>query len=152
MLRNKISQSLKDSLKSKDQIATSTLRLIIAALKDRDISSRSEGNQEGVSDSEILKMLQSMIKQRKESYSLYEQAGRLDLAQREEQEIDVIKNFLPKQIDSNELEEVIKKSIEEVDADSLKDMGKVMSFLREKYVGQIDFSQASEIVKKQLSA
>lgn len=152
MLREKFSQSLKEALRAKDGESVSTLRLILAALKDRDIAARSKGNTEGVDDDEIMAMLQTMVKQRRESISMYEQGGRLELAEREQAEINVIERFLPKQFDESEIEEAVQTVVKDLSADSLKDMGRVMAELRERYAAQMDFTKASAFAKKLLSA
>ncbi len=146
-LRESISQSLKDSLKQKDERATSTLRLILAALKDRDIAARGKGNADLVSDDEILLMLQTMLKQRRESISMYEQGGRLELAEQEREEIGIIEQFLPKQLSGDDLSEAVSDVISDLKASSLKDMGAVMAELRNRYAGRMDFGAASGIVK-----
>lgn len=151
MLRTRLSEALKDALKSKDTRSTATLRLISAALKDRDIAARSKGNYDGINEDEILQMLQSMIKQRRESITLYEQGGRLELAQQEQEEIVVIERFLPKQMDQGEMTAAIDALVTELGATGVKDMGRVMTALREKYAGQMDFAKASGMVKARLS-
>ena len=148
--REEFSNALKEALKAKDQIATSTIRLMLAALKDRDISARGQGKADGIAESEILSMLQGMIKQRKESAKIYSDAGRHDLAEREEAEIVVIEGFLPKQIDASEVSSIIEKLIAEVGAKDIKDMGKVMNVLKTKYAGQIDMAKAGGVVKEKL--
>tara|TARA_B100000378_G_scaffold129554_1_gene104721 strand:- start:1350 stop:1805 length:456 start_codon:yes stop_codon:yes gene_type:complete len=150
MLRKQISVSLQEALKAKNQTKTSTLRLILAALKDRDIAERSEGNANGLNDDAILKLLQSMIKQRKESIEFYEKGNRLELADKEKEEINHIKNFLPKQLSENEVKTIVKSTISELGAKDVRDMGKVMSFLREKYSGQMDLSIAGKLLKEHL--
>ena len=150
MLRKQISVSLQEALKAKNQTKTSTLRLILAALKDRDIAERSKGNTNGLNDDAILKLLQSMIKQRKESIEFYEKGNRLELADKEKEEINHIKNFLPKQLSENEVKTIVKSTISELGAKDVRDMGKVMSFLREKYSGQMDLSIAGKLLKEHL--
>jgi len=150
MLRKQISVSLQEALKAKNQTKTSTLRLILAALKDRDIAERSKGNDNGLNDDAILKLLQSMIKQRKESIEFYEKGNRLELADKEKEEINHIKNFLPKQLSKNEVKTIVKSTISELGAKDVRDMGKVMSFLREKYSGQMDLSIAGKLLKEHL--
>ncbi|PPR40144.1 MAG: hypothetical protein CFH29_00106 [Alphaproteobacteria bacterium MarineAlpha7_Bin1] len=150
MLRKQISVSLQEALKAKNQTKTSTLRLILAALKDRDIAERSKGNANGLNDDAILKLLQSMIKQRKESIEFYEKGNRLELADKEKEEINHIKNFLPKQLSENEVKTIVKSTISELGAKDVRDMGKVMSFLREKYSGQMDLSIAGKLLKEHL--
>ncbi len=150
-MRAKFSTALKESLKNKDKVAASTIRLILAALKDRDITAREQEQAEGISDSDILLMLQSMIKQRQESSKTYSAAGRDDLAEREETEIDIIRSFMPKQLSDNELSDVIDEIIADLGADSLKDMGRIMNVLKEKYTGQADMGRAGAIAKQRLS-
>ena len=150
MLRKQISVSLQEALKAKNQTKASTIRLILAALKDRDIAERSKGNANGLNDDAILKLLQSMIKQRKESIEFYEKGNRLDLADKEKEEISHIKNFLPKQLSENEVKTIVKSTISELGAKDVRDMGKVMSFLREKYSGQMDLSIAGKFLKEHL--
>lgn len=148
--RTEFSVALKEALKNKDQITVSTVRLIVAALKDRDITAREKGSADGVPDSEILQMLQSMIKQRQESSKTYSDAGRDDLAEREEAEIDVIRGFLPKQLSIEEIETVVDEIIAKSDVSSIKDMGKVMGVLKSEYAGQVDMGKAGGIVKARL--
>lgn len=149
-IRSEINAKLKDSLKSKDQIATSTIRLIMAALKDRDITARTTGKAEGIDDAEILSMLQSMIKQRVESIKTYEAAERPDLAEREQEEIEVINQFMPKQLTEEEVQEAVKAKIKAVGAENIRDMGKVMGALKADYAGQMDMGRAGAIVKEHL--
>ncbi len=151
MLRTRLSDALKIAMKGKDAPTVSTLRLILAAIKDRDIAARGKGNKDGVTDDEVLSLLQSMIKQRHESISLYEKGGRMELAQREAEEIAVIEEFLPEQMDDDEMAAVITAVIGDVGATSLKDMGKAMAALKENHPGTMDFSKASAMVKERLS-
>ena len=150
MLRERLAEALKAAMKAKDQKALSTLRLILAALKDRGIAARSKGNLEGISDDEILGMLQSMIKQRRESIALYEKGGRLELAEGEAEEIATIEKFLPEQMGDEEMFDVITSLIVEIEAQNLKDMGRTMAALKERYAGRMDFAKASQMVKAQL--
>ena len=150
MLRTRLSDTLKSSMKEKNERSVSTLRLILAALKDQDIAARGKGNKEGLSDDQIISLLQSMIKQRRESIKLYEQGVRMELAQREAEEIGVIEEFLPEQMSHDEMAIVITRIIGEVEAESLKDMGKAMGALKEQYAGQMDFAKASAMVKERL--
>ena len=150
-MRDILDKSLKDAMRARDTQKISTIRLINAAIKDRDIAIRSEDNLEGVSDEEILSILSKMIKQRKESAKQYEEGGRLELAQQEFEEIEIIENFLPRQLDLNEIEQIVKKIILEINANSLRDMGKVMSFLKENYSGKMDFGKAGVVAKELLS-
>jgi len=149
-MRERIAQAMKDALKSKDQPALSTIRLITAALKDRDIAARSDNNHDGISDDEILSMLQTMIKQRNESAKMYEDGGRPELASAEQAEIELIKQFLPEQLSHDDIEKAIEGAVEQTGAASIKDMGKVMAHLKEHYAGQMDFSAASQMVKAAL--
>lgn len=150
-LRSRLNDALKSAMKSKDARAVSTVRLILAALKDRDIAARSKGNHEGIDDAEILQMLQTMVKQREESIALYEKGGRLELAQQEQEEIDIIRSYLPKQLSDDEIARAVKEVVAELGAASLKDMGRTMAALRERYAGQMDFAKASGVLKAQLS-
>ncbi len=150
MLRARINDTLKDSMKSKDGVATSTCRLILAALKDRDIADRSKGNQEGIGDDAILGLLQSMIKQRREAIQLYRDGNRTELAEKEQAEIDIIERFLPEQLSEEAMAEAVQGVIDETGAGSIKEMGRVMGALKEKYAGRMDFGKASGIVKDKL--
>lgn len=150
-LRERITTGLKASMKNREAERTSTLRLINAAIKDRDIAIRGEGRSEGVSEAEILAILGKMVKQRIESARTYEEAGRLELAERERTEIEIIEEFLPKQLDEDEVDEAIQKAIRKVDAESIRDMGKVIGALKEKYTGQMDFGIVGPLVKERLS-
>ncbi len=150
-MRDILDKSLKDAMRARDTQKISTIRLINAAIKDRDIAIRSEDNLEGVSDEEILSILSKMIKQRKESAKQYEEGGRLELAQQEFEEIEIIENFLPRQLDLNETKQIVKKIILEINANSLRDMGKVMSLLKENYSGKMDFGKAGVVAKELLS-
>ena len=138
-------------MKAKESLTVATVRLILAALKDRDIAARSKGNMEGVPEEEILSMLQSMIKQRRESVEMYEKGGRLELAEQENREIEIIQSFLPEQLDDEAVASAIAEVIAEADAHSLKDMGKVMGMLKERYAGRMDFSRASAAIKEKLA-
>ena len=150
-MRDILDKSLKDAMRARDTQKISTIRLINAAIKDRDIAIRSEDNLEGVSDEEILSILSKMIKQRKESAKQYEEGGRLELAQQEFEEIEIIEHFLPRQLDLNETEQIVKKIILEINANSLRDMGKVMNLLKENYSGKMDFGKAGVLAKELLS-
>ena len=151
MLRNQISEALKTAMKSKDEVALASVRLIQAALKDRDIAARSKGNMDGISDDKILSMLQSMIKQRRDSIEMYEKGGRPELAEREAQEIDVIEKFLPEQMDDDAVADAIAQVMGELEASTMKDMGRVMGVLKERFAGSMDFGKASAQVKAKLS-
>lgn len=151
MLRNRLTEFMKNSMKAKQMVALAAVRLILAALKDRDIAARSKGNMDGISDDEILSMLQSMIKQRRDSIEMYEKGGRPELAEREAQEIDIIEGFLPAQMDDDAVEAALKAVVQELEASTMKDMGRVMAVLKERHAGSMDFAKASALVKAKLS-
>lgn len=148
--REEFNESLKTAMKSKNQTAISTIRLILAALKDRDITARSQGRAEGLDETEILSMLSSMIKQRQESAKVYCDAGREELAEREEAEIEIIQSFMPRQLTESEVEATIVSVIEELGASGIKDMGRVMGALKTRYAGQIDMGKTGGLVKDKL--
>ena len=150
-LRNEINSAMKEAMKEKAQLRLSTLRLINAAIKDRDIAVRAEGIEDGVDDTEILAILGKMTRQRQESAKTYEEAGRLDLSERELSEIQVIEYFLPRQLNSDEIEIEVTKIIDEQGASSIRDMGRVMACLKERFTGQMDFGSVGPIVKEKLS-
>ena len=150
MLRDEIKLKLNECLKNKDKKSVSTLRLVLAAVKDRDIAARSNGNNSGISDDEVKLLLQTMIKQRKESADIYEKAGRLELLESEKKEIDIISCFLPKQMSNIEISEAVEKIIKETNASSIKDMGNLMNILKNEYAGRCDFSQVAKIVREKL--
>ena len=147
-MREQLNSELKKSIINKDLAATKTIRLIIAAIKDRDIVVRTEGNQNGISEADIISLLKKMQKQREESIQLYTKGNRMDLVQSEEDEIKIIKQFLPKQMNDNEIQNLVKEAIKLNDAKSIRDMGKVMSYLKEKYSSNMDFSIASKFLKE----
>jgi uncharacterized protein len=150
MLRQAFTDRLKEAMKARDTRTVSTVRLILAGLKERDVAARGEGNPEGLSEAEIQRMLQSMVKQRRESIALYEQGNRPDLAKQENEEIAVIESFLPRQLDEGEIEAAVKTVIGEVGAATLKDMGKVMAALRERHAAVIDLGRAGAVVRRLL--
>jgi uncharacterized protein YqeY len=150
-LRERLGTSLKDAMRAKDATRLMTLRLINAAIKDRDIDARAEGNETGVSDDTLLAILSKMVKQRQESARAYEEGGRLELAEKELSEITIVEEFLPRQLSATETEQVIADAIAEADANSIRDMGKVMGVLKAKYTGQLDFGKVGGLVKAQLS-
>lgn len=151
MLRTQIDLALKNALKEKDNVTMSTVRLIKAATKDKDIAARDKGNTDGISDEDILAMLQSMIKQREESYETYKNAEREDLAEREAAEIAVIKKFLPEPLEGDALDQAIDSAVSDTSAESIRDMGKVMAYLKQHYPGQIDMGKAGAAVKQKLA-
>lgn len=150
-LRDRLNQSLKTALLQHDEVAISTVRLVLAALKDRDIAERGKGNVSGLDDGDIITLLQSMVKQRRESITAYQLAGRTDLAEREAHEIDVIEQFLPPQIRGDHMNEAVAAVVEEIGATSLKDVGQVMTILKQRYNGRMDFTKASAAVRQRLS-
>lgn len=151
MLRDDISAALKESMKAKNTRAISTLRLILAAIKDRDIAARGEGNADGIGDDEVMRVLQTMVKQRHESIKLYEQGGRQDLVDQESEEIDIIRSFLPAPMSADEIAVAVDAAIGELGAASIKDMGRTMAHLREHYAGRMDFGRASSLLKERLA-
>ena len=151
MLREDLKKALVEALKAKDEKKVSTIRLINAAIKDKDIEARPKGILEGIDDTAILNLLMSMVKQRNESINMYKQGGRDDLAQKEQAEIDIIQLFLPKQMSEAEILSAIDEIIQQTGASSIKDMGKVMGVLKDKYAGKMDFASASQLIKSKLA-
>ena len=153
-MRSRVNAALKQAMKDKEAERLSTLRLINAAIKDRDIATRASGNEEvsGCGDAEVLEILGKMTKQRKESARAYEEGGRLDLAERELREVAIIEEFLPKQLDDDEVTQAIQTAITSTGAGSIRDMGKVMGELKSHYTGQMDFGKVGPLVKDQLCA
>ncbi|HET6619103.1 MAG TPA: GatB/YqeY domain-containing protein [Dongiaceae bacterium] len=150
MLRQRLNDELKAAMKSRDQRATSALRLILAALKDRDIAARTRGVTDGVDESEIIDMMQKMVRQRQESIALYRQGNRPELADLEQGEINIIERFLPKKMSESETDTAIASVVEELGASSIKDMGRVMATLKERYSGRMDFAKVGQQVKQKL--
>ena len=151
MFRNRLNEALKVAMKAKDKRATSTLRLILAALKDRDIAARGRGNSEGIGEDEILDLLQKMVRQGRESIEMYQKGGRQDLVEKELGEIKVIERFLPKQLTEEETKAAVEEVIGELEASTIKDMGRVMGELKKRFPGRMDFGKASGLVKARLS-
>lgn len=151
MIREKLTADLKTAMLAKNEIAVHTIRLINAAIKQKDIDGRTEENREGISDAQILSLLQSMIKQRQESIKLYEQGKRQDLADKEAGEIKIIEGYLPKQLSDEEVKAAVQSAISAAGASSIKDMGKVMNELKAKYSGQMDFAKVGAVVKEKLA-
>ncbi len=149
-MRSQVNDALKTAMKNKDAERLSTLRLISAAIKDRDIAMRGSGEEVEVTDADVLAILGKMVKQRQESARAYEEGGRLELAEKERSEIKVIEDFLPKQLSDAETDAAVDKAIAEVGADSIRDMGKVMGVLKEKFTGQMDFGKVGPMVKEKL--
>jgi len=146
-LREKITEQFNIALKSKNKTSVSTFRLILAAIKERDIANRSSGKKEEVKDPEIIKVLRKMKKQRQESVDLYRKAGRQELLEVEEEEIKIVDTFLPKQLNEEETKKICKEVIESLGVSNIKDMGKIMGSLKKKYSDSIDFSKVNTIVK-----
>ena len=146
-LREKINQQFNTALKNKDKTLVSTLRLIMAAIKDKDIANRSSEKKEELKDQEIIKVLQKMKKQRQDSADLYKKGGREELLKTEEEEIEIINTFLPKQLSEEETKKICEEIIKSIGASSIKDMGKIMGTLKKKYSESIDFSKANIIIK-----
>ena len=146
-LREKINQQFNTALKNKNKNLVSTLRLILSDIKDRDIANRTAKNKQEIKDQEIIKVLKKMKKQRQDSAALYKKGGRLELLAVEESEIEIINTFLPKQLSEEETKKICKETIEFVSASSIKDMGKVMGSLKQKYSDSIDFSKANTIIR-----
>ncbi len=149
-MRTTISTALKEAMKAKDADRLSTLRLINAAIKDRDIAARTEGEEVQVSDDTVLAILGKMVKQRQESARAYEEGGRLELAEKEMKEILIIEEYLPRHLDDAETVAAVAAAIAEVEATSIRDMGKVMAALKGKYTGQMDFGKVGPMVKAKL--
>ena len=150
-LREKISEQFNIALKNKNKSLISTLRLILAAIKESDIANRTNGKKEGIKDTEIIKVLRKMKKQRQDSADLYKKGERQELSEIEESEIKIIDTFLPKQLGEEETKKICREIIQSVGASSIKDMGKIMGSLKQKYPDSIDFSKVNLIVKGLLS-
>ncbi|MEM9205456.1 MAG: GatB/YqeY domain-containing protein [Pseudomonadota bacterium] len=149
-LRDRITGELKAAMKAQDRRKTCTLRLVNAAIKDRDIAARSAGK-DAIADGEVMALLCKMVNQRQESKVTYEEAGRLDLAEQEEREVEIISEFLPRQLDASEIKLACQNAVAETGAAEMKDMGRAMSVLKQQYPGQMDFARASEEVKSLLA-
>ena len=150
-LRARISEDLKTAMKAKDTLRLSTLRLINAAIKDRDIALRGDGEDREMTDAEITAVMSRMVKQRQESARAYEEGGRLELVEREMDEIKVIEDYLPRQLTDDEVEAAIAATIAELEASSIRDMGRVMNALKTQFTGQMDFGAVGPMVKAKLS-
>ena len=151
MLREQLTEALKDAMRGQEKRRTTTLRLILAAIKDRDIAGRENGSRDLVGDDDILQLLQKMVRQRRESIETFEKGGRMDLADQERDEIVIIESFLPRQMGEAEIAAAVDAVAAEVGAAGLKDMGRVMAALRERYPGTMDFGKASAAAKARLS-
>ncbi|MBO4285375.1 MAG: GatB/YqeY domain-containing protein [Alphaproteobacteria bacterium] len=150
MLREDIQNALKSAMKEQDMPKVNAVRMIVAGIKEKDVDARGKGKKQA-EDADLLSMMQTMIKQRRESIEMFIKGGRCELAQKEENEIKIIEGFLPKQLSQSEVQEAIKAAIAQTGAQSIKDMGKVMAALREKYAGQMDFAAASGVIKSMLA-
>ena len=151
MLRAHLNDRLRDAVKAREAVAVSTVRLILTAVKDRDIAARGKGDVEGISDQEILRVLRTMIRQREETIALCEKGGRETLAKREAEEIGVIRTFLPRQLEDGELARAVRSTLDEIGAAGLKDMGRAMAALKERYADRMDSTRASAMVKAALN-
>lgn len=149
-LRTRINSAMKEAMKAKEADRLSTLRLVNAAIKDREIAARGDGEDDGIGDDVVLSIMGRMVKQRQESARAYEEGGRLELAEKELAEIRVIEEFLPRQLSSEEAADAVEVAIAEVEASSIRDMGKVMAALKAKYTGQMDFGKVGPMVKERL--
>jgi uncharacterized protein len=149
MLREELNDALKTAMKARDERTTQTLRMVLAGLKDKDIAARTKGVTTGIPDDEARTVMQNMVRQRRDSIAMYEKGGRADLVKQENEEIAIIERFLPQQMDAAATEAAVKAAIAETGAASMKDMGKVMGVLKQKYAGQMDMSQVGPLVKKQ---
>lgn len=151
-MKEQISAALKEAMKAKDTARLSTLRLVNAAIKDREIAARGSDEVVSVSDADITSILGKMVKQRKESAKAYEEGGRLELAEKELQEISIIEDYLPKQLDADETAAAVQEAIRATGAEGIRDMGKVMAALKAAYTGQMDFGSVGPMVKDQLNS
>lgn len=151
-IREDIKNNLKEAMIKKNVDLISALRLVIASIKDRDIIAKGKGNDSGINDEEIISLLQTMIKQRKSSIDMYLEGKREDLAKKEQNEIEIISKFLPKQLSKEEINNIIDMTIKSCEASSMKDMGKVINLLKKKHNGEMNFGYVSKIVKSKLTS
>ena len=151
-IREDIKNNLKEAMIKKNVDLISALRLVIASIKDKDIIAKGKGNDSGINDEEIISLLQTMIKQRKSSIDMYLEGKREDLAKKEQNEIEIISKFLPKQLSKEEINNIIDMTIKSCEASSMKDMGKVINLLKKKHNGEMDFGDVSKIVKSKLTS
>jgi uncharacterized protein YqeY len=149
--RTELTNAMKDAMRAKDELALNTVRMIISKMKAEDIEARPKGNMDGISDSEILSLMQNMVKQRQESSKMYRDGGRPELADKEDAEIKIIERFLPAQLSDSDVESAVVALITSVGATGIKDMGKVMAELKTKYAGQMDMGKAGAVVKQKLA-
>jgi uncharacterized protein YqeY len=150
-LRQTLNDAMKDAMRAKDAARLGVLRMVLAAIKDRDIAARTAESREGISEGDVVSVLQKMVKQRRESADAFDQGGRPELAAAERAEIAVIEGYLPRQMDDAAVIEAVKAAIEAVGANGIKDMGKVIALLRERHAGTMDMSKVSSLVKTQLA-
>ncbi|HEX9448645.1 MAG TPA: GatB/YqeY domain-containing protein [Dongiaceae bacterium] len=150
MLRQRLNDDVKTAMKARDQAAVSALRMILAALKDRDIAARPSGVTDGIKDPEIVEMLQKMVKQRQESIELYKKGGRQELVDQEQGEIDIIERYMPQKLSEAEAAAAIDQLVAELGATTIKDMGRVMAALKERFAGRLDFAKAGAQIKQKL--
>ena len=150
-IREDVKKQLKEAMIKKDIVLISTLRLVIASVKDKDIIAKGKGNDLGINDEEIISLLQTMIKQRKSSIDMYLEGKRVDLAKKEETEIEIISRFLPKQLSNEEIHDIIDATIISSGASSMKDMGLIMKLIKNEYNGKMDFGNVSKIIKSKLN-
>lgn len=150
MLRTRFTDELKQAMKAQDQPAVATLRLILAGLKERDIEARARSNSDGIGEAEIVEMLRRMVRQRHESIELYEKGNRPELARQEAGEIAILKRFLPQQMDEAQTAKAVEAVVAGLGASSIKDMGRVMAALKQRYAGQMDFAKAGQLAKQRL--
>lgn len=150
-MRAELNEAMKTAMKNREQRTLSTIRMILARLKEKDIEARAVGRPDGIDDAALMSMLQAMVKQRRDSIELYKQGGRQDLVDQEAEEITVIERFLPQQMDEAAMAEAIRGTIGEIGAAGIKDMGRTMAALKERYAGSMDFQKASGIVKQMLA-
>lgn len=151
MLRTEINDALAQAIKVADERRAKTLRLVNCAIKDRDLAARSRGQEDGVSDDDIRLILRQMIKQREESAVTFDETGRVELAEQERDEMDIIREFLPRRLESVEVRDACKKVVDELGATCIRDIGRTMTTLKQRYPGQMDFCEASSVVKEMLS-
>ncbi len=151
MIRDRLSQDLKAAAKAGEPVRTATLRLILAAIKDRDIAARTEDNTDGVPETDVLAILAKMIRQREESATIYDEAGRIELAERERAEIEIIREYMPKPLGQKDVDAAIRSAIDESGASSIRDMGRIMSVLKARYPGRMDFGKVGQQVRAALA-
>lgn len=149
--RTELTNALKEAMKAKDELVMNTIRMVIAKMKEQDIEARAKGNMDGISDGEILSLMQNMIKQRQESAKMFRDGARPELAEKEDNEIKVIEKFLPAQLSDEDVQKVVEQLVAATGATSIRDMGKVMAELKAKYAGQLDMAKAGAVIKQKLA-